>query len=183
MQFAKPNRIIHRWGSLLIAIPLLLVILTGLLLQLKKESAWIQPATRSGISTDLTLDFDEVLALCKTVPEAQIKSWDDVERLDVRPSKGILKVQAANHWEIQVDTKTAQILQVAFRRSDFIESLHDGSFFSNTVKLWVFLPSAVVLLVLWVTGVYLFILPYLLRGRRRRPATPSQPNPMAEHSS
>jgi len=52
--------------------------------------------------------------------------------------------------------------------SDLIESIHDGSFFHDSLKLWVFLPSGIILAILWVTGVYLFLLPYLLRHRKRK---------------
>lgn len=149
------------------AVPVLIVILSGLLLLLKKEFSWIQPPSQRGGSKELVLGFDQVLDIAKTVPEAGIESWEDVDRLDVRPSKGMLKVRAKNRWEIQIDTQNGEILQVAYRRSDFIESLHDGSFFHDKVRLWVFLPSAVVLLGLWLTGLYLFIM-YLYLGRRGR---------------
>lgn len=168
MKIAKLNRVVHRWGSLLVALPVLVVILSGLLLLLKKESSWIQPPTQKGSSKELSVGFDEVLDTCKTVSEAEIGSWDDVDRLDVRPGKGMLKVRANNSWEIQIDAKTGEILQVAYRRSDLIETLHDGTFFHEKVKLLVFLPSGVILLILWLTGIYLFVLPYLVRGKRRK---------------
>ena len=149
------------------AVPVLVVILSGLLLLLKKEVDWIQPPSQRGSSKELVLGFDQVLDIAKTVPEAGINGWEDIDRLDVRPSKGMLKVRAKNRWEIQIDAQSGEILQVAYRRSDFIESLHDGSFFHDKVRLWVFLPSAVVLLGLWLTGLYLFIM-YLYLGRRGR---------------
>ena len=85
----------------------------------------------------------------------------------MRPGKGIIKVRGKNNWEIQIDGNTGQVLQVAIRRSDLIESIHDGSFFHESFKLWVFLPSAVILAVMWGTGIYLFLLPYMLRRHRR----------------
>ncbi len=172
MKYAKLNRVLHRWGAIAIAVPVLLVILTGLLLLLKKDFAWIQPPTQRGSSTQLTLSFDRIMEIARTVPEAGVESWEDVDRLDVRPSKGMLKIRGNNRWEIQLDAKTGEVLQVAFRRSDFIESLHDGTFFHDRVKLWVMLPSAVILLGLWTTGIYLFLLPHLNRRRRKKSASP-----------
>jgi hypothetical protein len=67
---------------------------------------------------------------------------------------------------VQVDTNTGSVLQVAYRRSDLIESIHDGSFFHDQAKLWVFLPTAIIVLGLWVTGMYLFILPLAVRRRQ-----------------
>jgi len=160
----------HRWGAILIALPFLLVAVTGVLLQLKKEWAWVQPAMTRGTSTTPEISLATVLQVARSVPEARIESWRDVDRLDVRPARGIVKVQARNRYEIQIDLQTAKVLQVAFRRSDVIESLHDGSWFSDRVKLWVFLPVAIVVLMLWATGIYLFFLPLAVRWQRRRSA-------------
>ena len=114
------------------------------------------------------------LKASQQVPEAEVGSWDDIERLDVRPAKGMVKVRCKNQWEVQLDAKTGEILQVAYRRSDVIESIHDGSFFHDNVKLWVFLPAGLILAVLWATGIYLFLLPHLVKwrkGRERKYAT------------
>jgi uncharacterized iron-regulated membrane protein len=168
MKLSKLNRDVHRWGSVLIALPVLAVIVTGVILQLKKESAWIQPPTQRGTSDEPAIGFDEILSVVQKVPEADVETWDDVDRLDVRPGRGILKVRCRNRWEVQLDTKTGEVLQIAYRRSDLIESIHDGSFFHDRAKLWVFLPTALILGVLWVTGLYLFFLPYFARWKRRR---------------
>lgn len=166
----KWSRKLHRWGAILIALPLLVVICTGLLLQLKKEWGWIQPAERRGVGTTPSITFDQILTALRGVPEAEVESWEDVDRLDVRPGKGMLKVRCNNDWEVQIDTATGEVLQVAYRRSDLIESIHDGSFFHANAKLWVFLPSGLVLLALWFTGVYLWVLPIWAKrsGRKRR---------------
>ncbi len=168
IKLSKLNRDIHRWGSILVALPVAVIIVTGVILQLKKESAWIQPPTREGSSRDLSLSFDQVLAAAREVPKAEVNSWDDIDRLDVRPAKGMLKVRCKNRWEIQLDLNTGYVLQVAYRRSDLIESIHDGSFFHDRAKLWVFLPCALVLGVLWATGIYLFLLPHFAKWKRRR---------------
>jgi len=146
----------------------MIMIGTGIILMLKKEVPWIQPPTKRGTSTQLAVSFDRILEAAKTVPQAEIASWDDVDRLDVRPGKGVVKVRGKNRWEIQIDTQTGEVLQVAVRRSDLIESIHDGSYFHDSVKLWVFLPAGVLLAVLVITGFHLFILPDLARRRRRK---------------
>ena len=158
----------HRWGAVLVAAPFLLVIVSGLLLQLKKELAWVQPPTKKGGSQVPSVGFDAILEATRRVPEAGVESWDDIDRLDVRPKDGIIKVQCKNRWEVQIDFATGAVVQIAYRRSDLIESLHDGSLFGDPAKLYVFLPSAVVVLILWVTGIYLFVLPYAVKWQRRR---------------
>lgn len=164
----KLNRRLHRIGALISALPVVVVVVTGLVLQLKKQVDWVQPPTRRGATTGLAVDWDTILASARSVPEAGIESWDDVDRLDVRPGKGMLKVRGKSRWEVQLDAASGEVLQVAYRRSDLIESIHDGSFFGGDAgKLWVFLPSGVVLLGLWISGVYLWLLPHLARRRRQ----------------
>lgn len=163
----RDSRKIHRWGSIIIAIPFLIVLISGIILQLKKDVAWIQPKSMTGISTQPSISFDDILIISKSVNEAEIGTWKDINRLDVRPDKGIVKVRTQNHWEIQIDTKTGEILQSTYRRSDVIEMLHDGSWFHDNVKLWIFLPSGIIVTILWITGIYMFFIPYLNKRRNK----------------
>lgn len=167
MKFNLLNRKIHYWLSIAVAIPILIVIASGILLQVKKQFSWIQPTEQRGKSKTATISLAQVLEISKTVAEAEIETWEDIHRLDVRPSRGMLKVWAKNNWEIQIDTETGAILQTAYRRSDIIEAFHDGSFFHDSVKMWIFLPSGIILLILWLTGMYLFILPIWVKRSRK----------------
>ncbi len=163
------NRRLHRWGSVLVALPFLVVLASGVLLQLKKQLPWVQPPEqRAPASADRPqLSWDRMLAAVRAVPEAGVRGWADVERVDVRPSRGMAKVTSRTRWEVQLDLGTGRVLQVAYRRSDLIESLHDGSWFHPAAKLGVFLPTALVVTGLWGTGVYLFVLPYRARRAAR----------------
>jgi uncharacterized iron-regulated membrane protein len=160
-------RKIHYWTSATVALPLVVVLVSGLFLQLKKQSNWVQPPTLRGGGGDPTVAFDRVLAAVSGVPEAAVSSWADIDRLDVRPDRGVIKIRARNRWEIQIDHRTAEVLQVAYRRSDLIEALHDGSFFHEYAKLGLFFPAGMGVAVLWCTGVYLFVLPINSRRRKR----------------
>ena len=162
------NRKVHRWASIITALPVVIIIVSGIILQVKNEFDWIQPPGQHGASKELALSFDQILNIVSKVPEVNLNSWDDINRLDVRPKKGMIKVRGNNDWEVQLDSKTGEVLQVAMRRSDFIETIHDGSFFHENFKLWVFLPSAIILAVMWGTGIYLFLLPYILRSHRNK---------------
>jgi uncharacterized iron-regulated membrane protein len=158
----------HRIGSILIAVPFLLVLVTGILLQLKKDWAWVQPVTQKGTGKEPVISFETMLAAVKQVPEANVTTWADIDRVDVQPKRGLVKVQCANRYEVQLDAATGEVLHVAYRRSDLIESLHDGSFFHDRVRVYVFLPVAVIVLLLLATGVYLFFLPLVVKWRRRK---------------
>lgn len=163
-------RKIHRWGAILIALPFLIVLITGLFLQVKKEFSWIQPPSETGSISYQTpkISFEKILAIAKSDAEAAINSWEDVDRLDVRPDDGIVKVRSTTGWEVQIDLGNGQILSSMLRRSDVIEAIHDGSWFHEKAKLWFFLPSAVVVTILWITGIYLFFLPYFAKWKNKK---------------
>jgi uncharacterized iron-regulated membrane protein len=167
MKLHSLNRKVHYWISIAVALPALVILCTGILLQMKKQFAWIQPAELRGSGREPTIEFSRILEICRTVPQAEISEWADINRIDVRPSRGMLKVWAQNNWEVQIDTATGRVLQVAYRRSDMIEAMHDGSWFHDSVKPWVFLPAGIILLLLWLTGFYLFWLPIFARRRQK----------------
>jgi len=162
------SRKIHSYGAILIAIPFLLVLSTGIILLLKKETTWIQPASMKGEGKRPELSFDKILQSAAAAPKANIRQWSDIDRLDVRPSKGIIKIRGKNRWEIQIDSISGNVLQVAYRRSDLIESLHDGTWFHDSLKLSVILPMSIILLALWITGLYMFLIPSMTRYSKRK---------------
>jgi len=165
----KWSRKTHYWGSFVIMLPVLLIIVSGILLQLKKEIHWLQPPTKKGqVQNNPTITLDDILSTVKKIDEVNIKSWSDIDRLDLRVEKGIVKVRGKNRWEVQIDTQTKKVLQVAYRRSDLIEQLHDGSWFNEKIKLYIFLPSGIILFILWVTGIYMFILPYFIKWKKKK---------------
>ena len=168
MRLTILSRKLHRWGAIAIGLPVISVIGSGILLQVKKQVPWVQPREQRTEHPTPSVDWELMLAAAKAVPEAGVTSWADIDRVDVRPAKGILKVVTLSRWEVQMALATGEVLQVAYRRSDLIESLHDGSFYGDNMKLAIFLPSGLVLFGLWLTGLYLWLLPYLTKRKRAR---------------
>ena len=163
-------RQIHNWASVIVLVPLGIMIIAGILLMLKKDIDWIQPPTQRAetfaIAADISLD--DLYAAALAIPELETEDWRDFDRVDVRADRGIVKFVAANRWEAQIDLNTLETVQLAYRRSDLIEQIHDGSFFADWVKLFVFLPIGVVLLFMWGSGIYLFFYPHVKRMQRNR---------------
>jgi hypothetical protein len=93
--------------------------------------------------------LEDVLTAVRGVPELKVSGWSDINRIDLRPGRGVAKVWLNSGWEAQVDLGTGAVMQVAYRRSDLIESIHDGSFFAGDwTKLGIFLPAGIGLLLL-----------------------------------
>jgi uncharacterized iron-regulated membrane protein len=159
----------HKWVGIGAAIIILNTSVTGFMLLIKKNVAWIQPPENKGVEPGaLSATFDQVLATLRSVPQADVASWEDVDRLDVRPSKGMLKVRCNNGWEVQIDTGTGEALQTAVRRSDLIESIHDGSFYGAALHDWIMPVYAIALIYLAGSGLFMWIEPGIRRRRRRR---------------
>ena len=170
MKAQKLFRKIHHWGSILVALPLIIMIGAGILLMIKKEVEWIQPPSQKGVErAEVPMaSIESLFDAVKSVEKAGFSSWDELERADLKPGKGIIKFVSSTNWEVQVDTHSAEVLQVAKRRSDVIETIHDGSFFADWMKLGLFLPVGIGLFVLWLTGIYLFVLTEYKKARQRR---------------
>ena len=167
MRAQKLFRRVHYWGAALAGIPVIVILSTGILLQLKKNMTWVQPTEERGSSGTPGVSFDQLLAIAQSIPAAQVRTWDDIPRIEGRPQKGLIKLVSANNHEIQIDLVTGAVLHAGHRRSDVIESIHDGSFFASFTKLGVFLPAGIVLFVLWCTGLYLFVLPFWSKRKQR----------------
>jgi uncharacterized iron-regulated membrane protein len=184
MRAGVANRKIHYWLGFAFALPVLVIVSSGLLLQVKKQSAWVQPPTMRGYCEVPALSFEAMLSELQQQEALGVTGWSSIDRVDVRPDRCLAKVQLKNRYEVQLDMATGDVLQVAYRRSDLIESLHDGSFFGGDLtKLALFLPAGVSLLVLWVSGMWMFFQPFAARRRQRerfaQSNTPARRKPAA----
>ena len=173
MTFNVRNRKVHYWAALVVAVPVIVVISTGLLLQMKKHWTWVQPVEQHGTGKIPAIELAGILAAVVAVPGLGVTSWEHVNRLDLRPARGLVKVWLHSGWEVQVDLGTGRVLQSAYRRSDLIESVHDGSYFAGEfTRLGVFLPSGVALLAMWSTGLWMIWVPFFAKRRRRKAPLP-----------
>lgn len=173
MHFNVLNRKVHYWASFLVALPVLIIISSGILLQMKKQWNWVQPPEIRGTGKIPAIGFGEIMATLQGTPSLNVSGWDDVARIDVRADRGLAKVTLISGWEAQIDLGNGRLLQTAYRRSDLIESIHDGSFFAGDwTKLGLFLPAGVTLLALWLTGMWMWWVPFRAKRRRRAMSTP-----------
>jgi len=136
---------------------------------LKKEIDWIQPPTERGVVVNQMPDicYARLLEASQSRPQAGITQWADIKKIDLRPDKGLAKVISQSGWEVQIDTSNGAVLSVNFRRSDVIESIHDGSYFAGWTKLFLFLPIGLLLILMWGTGFYLFVITEIQKLKKR----------------
>lgn len=174
-------RKIHRTtGAFLFAV-FFVVAITGLLLGWKKHSGGlILPKSYSGSSTDMRdwLSIDSLHSrACQYLHDSVSQDLAlDLERIDVRPDKGMVKfVFVDQYWGLQLDCTTGDLLHIERRRSDFIENIHDGSildyFFGTSkeqIKLVYTSVTGLALLTFTITGFWLWYGPKRMRRKSRK---------------
>lgn len=169
-------RKIHRTTGALLFVFFFLVSISGLLLGWKKNSGGlILPKTTQGTSCNLSewLSVDSLSKNASNYLHNSVSSnlSADIERIDLRPDKGIVKFVFKDHfWGMQLDGATGKLLQIERRNSDIIEGVHDGSildrFFNtgNTIKLIYTSIMGLALLLFTITGFWLWYGPKRMRN-------------------
>lgn len=169
-------RKIHRITGAALFIFFFFIAITGLLLGWKKHSGGIiLSKSYQGTSTELKnwlpVDSLNTLAdsyLLKTIsPELST----EIDRIDIRKEKGMVKFIYANHlWGLQLDGATGKLLHADRRYSDLIEHIHDGSILdnylgtsNNQIKVFYTTVMGVALLVFTITGFWLWYGPKRMR--------------------
>ena len=99
--------------------------------------------------------YREVVGFWRHVEEARLNTVTG--ELDSRREVGLL---------ISNPNVARQLMKVF--ESDWLESIHDGSIFGDGVKLGVFFPTAIGLVLLWLGGIWMFVWPYIAKARMRR---------------
>lgn len=176
-------RKLHKWIGLINSLFLLLIAGTGFLLAIKSRVSWVRPEEKAGSprsESTTRISADEAMAAAFSVGESTLKDPSDVDRVDYRPKRNVYKVVSKEGYtEVQVDGNSGKVLQVATRTDQFIEDLHDLSFFNDTMKDFVLPVVAVGLGALSLTGVYIYANPVLRRRKfeaeKRQSTPPSNP--------
>ena len=171
-----------RWLHRKIAIPLLVfffvVSVTGLLLGLKKNTGMLAPTKKGtvpGLAGWIPLDSLEKIAIRTFKDSLTADEKVELDRIDIRPDKGIAKFSFKNSYHgLQIDGTTGKILLLERRTSDLIEDIHDGSILDNwigtdgeQVKVVYTTIMGLSLLLLVVSGFWLWYGPKKIRRSRR----------------
>ena len=165
-------RVWHRYLGILLLLLIIISSVTGVLLAWKKNVDILQPPTQKGESKTLRTfkpiaELSEIalIELIKKYPE---QAGNSVDKLDVRPSKGIVKVLFdEGNWEVQIDGTSGEVKSIAKRHSDWIESLQDGSIVGDFFKLLSMNVLGFGLIIMLVTGFWLWYAPRLVRRLRK----------------
>ena len=161
---------VHKWLGIALGVVLAMSAVTGFLLLQKKSWAWVQPPTQRGTAgpAEQLKSLSEVYAAVFALGLPQFRSEADIARIDFRPDRRLHKVVSVHdHLEVQVDAISLRTWGPATRTSDWLESLHDGSWFGAFAHDWVLATAAVGCVTLAGSGYFLWLWPKWRRRQRR----------------
>lgn len=149
----------HLWLGILVSGVVLVLSISGILLN-HKRALGLMP----DVSNQPSGEFADALPMAELVrlagaaaPQAAAAG---VDRLDVRPRSGLMKVRFRDDvvTEVTVDINSGSVLHVGLRNDVFLEKLHSGEIFGDK---WILLSdfAAVVLVVLIISGYWLWLFP------------------------
>ncbi len=137
------TRKLHRLSGISLFVFFFIMAITGILLGWKKHSGEaIMPNTYQGETDEMTewLPLDTLSFLATEALYRATNELSEIDRIDVRPSKGSMKFLFKNgNREVQLDAQTGKTLSVGRRHNDWIEQVHDGSIVDD----WLGIPHGI----------------------------------------
>lgn len=168
----RNTRAIHRWVGILTSLFMVMMAFTGLLLAWKKKFDWIQPPTQKGSQYESMTEIAPLHLIAQAVFDQgipELQSQKDFDRFELHADKRIFKVTSKEGFhEVQVDAKEARVLSVAKRNDQFLEKVHDMSFFAEWTHAYLLPTVAISLMVLGLSGIYMFFVPIFRRWQFKR---------------
>lgn len=141
----------------------------------KHSKGYLLPKTSTGISSDfktwLPLDSLHTLACNAFYDSISTTELANIDRMDIRKEKGIVKATFVNNYtEIQLDGTSGAVLHIGKRHSDLLEDLHEGTYIDKQLnisnglfKLIYTTVTGITLLLFSITGFWLWYGPKRLK--------------------
>ena len=174
-------RKVHRIVGVFLFIAFIVMSISGLLLGIKKHSGGIiLSKSHIGSNLDMSkfLSIDSLNSLANKYLHSKVSAAlsADVDRIEIRQDKGMIKFTFKEHYyALQIDATTGELLHVERRYADLIENIHDASILDkvfNTdgepIKLIYTIVMALSLLIFSITGFWMWLGPKILRKKIRR---------------
>lgn len=173
--YARKFRVYHRRIGYVFLIFFLIISVTGILLALKDVLHLKPEIVNTDSPNDSTwISLKEIDSISKDYIYNKLELDTIIDRIDVRPTKGVAKVLFSKHFtELQIDVSSGKILSVSSRVDTIIEKIHDGSIIdyfitkSNISKITYSSLLSIGLIFMSISGVFLWYLPKKLKSRKQ----------------
>jgi len=142
-------RRLHRIVALIILLPLIIVSVTGIVLLVRNQFEFLQPATVKSepVSGSQLLTFESI---------AEEFGKDKIEQIIYRPGRNSMVVRLNDDTEVQIHPQTGDVLKTAKRRTNFIIELHQGSWMGAFGQLGVHMITGLGLFFLIISGIIIY---------------------------
>lgn len=144
-------RALHRKLSLYTFIPLGIILVSGIILQLRNQFEWIQPTLVETKADKSPLIAPDVLIQKLNLNEKEI------EQIIYKPSKNNASLRLKSGEEIQLNAQTGEVLKRAMRRTNLLIDIHQGSILGPIGQYGIYLLTALGMIILYITGVNLLL--------------------------
>jgi len=149
----------HVWVGVLATALVIVVSVTGIMLNHKSTLGFMPDAESVEAGLEGALPLDELVRAAEGAVGNRV-AVAGVDRMDVRPDKGFVKVRFADRvvTEATVSLRTGEVLAVGERNDVFLEKLHSGEIFGDG---WILLSDALAvgLLLLLLSGTWMWLYP------------------------
>jgi len=162
-------RRLHRWIGIPLILFFFIIGITSILLAWKKKVELLPPTLKTEIDNGTWILPSEMVKIGEEEMR-KIGRDTEVDRIDIRPDKGVAKVTFKTHFtEVQLDGLSGKVLSIETRHSDWIEKVHDGSILDfylggdEATKLTYSTLTALGLILMSLSGFYLWYYPKVIR--------------------
>lgn len=142
-------RNLHAYIGLVAALPLLLIVVTGLVLQLRNQFESIQPKT-------VAMKLEEGKTLLTMEDVIRKFPPGKIDQIIYRPSKGNYSIRVKGGDEIQMNPQTGEVVKDLPRRSGLLIDIHQGSWMGPVGQYGVHFLAGLSLVFLLISGVMIF---------------------------
>ena len=167
-------RSLHKWLGLPLIIFFFIIGITSILLAWKKKAELLPPTLKTKVEQGEWISPSEMVSISEAEMQ-KIGESTEVDRIDIRPDKGVAKVTFKTHFtEVQLDGLSGEVLSIETRHSDWIEKVHDGSIIDfylggdEATKLTYSTLTALGLILMSMSGFYLWYYPKVIRKIKGR---------------
>lgn len=167
-------RTIHRWMGIPLIVFFLIIGITSILLAWKKKVELLPLTLETKIDQGEWISPSVMVSIAESEMR-KIGESSEVDRIDIRPDKGVAKVTFKTHFtEVQLDGLSGEVLSIETRHSDWIEKVHDGSIVDfylggdEAAKLTYSTLTALGLILMSLSGFYLWYYPKVIRKIKGR---------------
>jgi uncharacterized iron-regulated membrane protein len=140
-------RKLHGKIALIIFLPLIIIALSGVILQLRDQFEYIQPSL---------VKYE----LIKDLPGLTLKQIEDrfpgLDQIIYKPQKQSLLIRYKDGYEKQIHPQTGEVLKEAMRRTNVLIEIHQGSWMGKFGQYFIHFISGLALCFLIMSGLYIY---------------------------